>query len=54
MFHHLLTRVNYRGGGRRQQQEQTGPSAKLKIRVTLEDIYNGKEIPVIAIFRVNP
>ncbi|CDW83960.1 domain containing protein [Stylonychia lemnae] len=35
-----------RGGGRRQQQEQTGPSAKLKIRITLEDVYNGKEYPI--------
>ncbi len=34
-----------RGGGQR-QQEQVGPSAKIKIRLGLEDIYNGKEIPV--------
>ena len=31
----------YRGGGR--QQEQTGPSINLKIRVTLEELYLGKE-----------
>jgi len=36
-----------RGGRGRRQEEQKGPSAKLKLRVTLEDIYNGKEIPVI-------
>ena len=34
----------YRGGGR--QQEKYGPSSRLKVRVTLEDIYNGKQIPV--------
>jgi DnaJ-class molecular chaperone len=31
---------------RRRQQEQVGPSAKLKIKLTLEDIYNGRELPV--------
>lgn len=36
------------GGGRRQhqQQEQVGPSAKIKIKVTLDDIYNGRQLPI--------
>ncbi|CAD8182611.1 unnamed protein product [Paramecium octaurelia] len=32
--------------GREQQGERKGPELKVKVRVTLEDIYNGKEIPV--------
>lgn len=35
------------GGGRSSQQRNKGPDLHVKIRVTLEDIYNGKEIPVI-------
>ena len=31
----------------RQRGEQKGPAFQIKIRVTLEDIYNGKEVPVI-------
>ncbi|KAM3134111.1 hypothetical protein pb186bvf_013837 [Paramecium bursaria] len=33
-------------GGQRQQGEQKGPEFKVKIRVSLEDIYNGKEVPI--------
>jgi len=32
-----------RGGG---NQEQTGPSARMKITLTLEDIYRGKEMEI--------
>lgn len=34
------------GGGGQQRGEQKGPPLAVKIRVTLEDIYNGKEVPV--------
>jgi len=34
------------GGGRRRNQERKGPELQIKIPVTLEDIYNGKEINV--------
>jgi len=37
---------NFFGGGSRNRQEQKGPELLAKIRVTLEDIYSGKEIKV--------
>ena len=34
------------GGGQQRHEEKKGPSVTLKVRVTLEDVYNGKELEV--------
>jgi hypothetical protein len=31
---------------RQRQEEKVGPNARIKIRLNLEDIYNGKQMPV--------
>jgi len=34
------------GGGGGQQQEQTGPAMTMKVRISLEDAYNGKDMEI--------
>lgn len=41
--------INFRffgGGGRKSRRENKGPELMIKIRISLEDIYNGKEITI--------
>lgn len=33
-------------GGHQRREEQVGPSARIKIKLSLEDIYNGREMPI--------
>lgn len=33
------------GGGGQRQRDRRGPELKIKLSVTLEDIYNGSEVP---------
>jgi DnaJ-related protein SCJ1 len=40
------------GGGARQRKENKGPPLLIKIPVTLEDIYNGKEIDLFMTKRI--
>jgi DnaJ-related protein SCJ1 len=46
MFGDIFSQFGFgnRGGGG--HQEQTGPSARMRITLTLEDIYRGKEMEV--------
>ena len=38
--------ADFFGGGRGGNQERTGPNMNVKVKVTLEDIYSGKEMEI--------
>lgn len=34
------------GGGRQRQQEQTGPTMTIKLKISLEDVYSGRDMEI--------